>query len=283
MKRLAAFAFLLISVALPCSAQQKEKRRPGILALWGPVHTIRLERATFVMENGEPVESERVLVEIITYSEDGTKLEQVRYRPDGSVMLTATELYDLDGRVLESTHFNSQGDVVYKIVSNYDSQKKLIGEIFYDPDGSIRRRRTIVRRGNPQVFESTVYDQDGAVISKSRANWSAPTVTFESFFFNAGQAIKQETVNIPTPNGGQIRETRTEGKPPEREESIRITKDVSERIQYNPDGTIRSRDRFTFEFDSHNNLIKRIWSVAVGDSTDFVPVEVMYWTIEYYQ
>ena len=77
MKRIAVavFALLLLSVTLPCSAQQKEKRRPGPFLIWGPVRTIRDERVTITMKNGEPVEGERVLVHTLTYNEDGTKQE----------------------------------------------------------------------------------------------------------------------------------------------------------------------------------------------------------------
>lgn len=62
--------------------------------------------------------------------------------------------------------------------------------------------------------------------------------------------------------------------PPRRQESIPDGKGGQDLIDYNPDGTVRSRERRTREFDSYGNLIKEVRSVAKGPAAKLEPVSV---------
>jgi hypothetical protein len=285
MKRLAIAAFvffLLISAVLPCTAQQKEKRRPDQPLIYGPVHTIRDESATVTMKNGEPVEGPRTLVQIATYSEDGTQQEHILYF-DGSVVTKIVDVYDTDGKILETTRFNGKGDMQLREVSHYDDQKKLIELIRYWPDGLVTSRLKFVYNGNQRITESVNYKRDGSVLNQSTTTTDMRANRSETLSYNADRVSRSERSTTRTPEGGQMYEIQEDGKTTLKEAYNPIEKGGDERIQYNPDGTVKSRERFTPEFDSHGNMIKITRSVATGDSTDFVLTDVTYRTIEYYQ
>lgn len=287
MKTIATLALILISAVLPCVAQQaapqQEKRRPGFLGLRGPVRSVREEQVGVTNENGEFIEGRRVLVITITYNEDGTKQEQTFYAPGGAIRNKMTRLYDLDGRPLEETNFTGRNhDLPFKTVYHLDSQKKVSEMIVYKPDGTILRQETIVRCENAQTTETMVYDQNGAVVSTNTAKNTPQSTTSEGYLFSSNGVIKEETSVTRTPKGGQVFERRENGNILYRQEVIPGEKG-SVRTIFNTDGTIRRRERYTTEFDSHGNPIKMIKSVAEGDSTDFKLVEVTYRTIEYYE
>jgi antitoxin component YwqK of YwqJK toxin-antitoxin module len=284
MKRftVAAFALLLISAALPCSAQQKEKRRPGPFLIWGPVHTIRDEHVTITMKNGEPVEGERVLVHTLTYNEDGTKQEDTSYQPDGSIMFRIVYLYDPDGKILETTRFNGKDTVQTREVSHYDDQKRASERITYRADDSVLGKQIYSYNGNQRIIESTMYGPNGAILRQNTTTSYLQPNRAESLDYDGKRVVRSESSITRTPEGGQMYETQTDGKTTRKEAYNPIQKG-DERVQYNPDGTIKSRERFTREFDSHGNMIKTTRSVATGDSADFALADVTYRTIEYYQ
>lgn len=284
MKRLTLFVLLAISSILPCVAQQektREKRRPGPFLIWGPVHVIRDERAAITNVNGESAEGGRTPVLTVVYNEDGTRQEQTFYLPDGSNR-RKNFLYDQDGKVLETTDFNAKGDVQFKQVNKYDG-RRLVEQVMLKADGSVFRRHTLVYQVNPPVTESIVYDQNGAVISKSTTTRSGEKSESESYMFSPNRTVRSESRYAPMPGGGYLYERRVDGNVLNREEFTPGAKDGGERIIYNTDGTIKSKERYSREFDTHGNLIKTVRSVAEGDSQDFKPTDVTYRIIEYYK
>lgn len=284
MKRIAALALLVISSFLPCTAQQQEKRRPGIFDFRGPVRSISEERVTVTEVNGEAVEGARIPVQTINYNEDGTKQELIIYQPDGTIRAKRTFLYDQDGRLLEVTEFTGiNHDLPIRTVYQFDREKNVTEMTVYKPDGSVLNRRTIVRQQNPQATESTVYDENGTVVSRGTMSNSPQGRRFETNSYGANGGVQSKTETISTTNGTRTYERRVSGNPLYREEVIPGEKGSGMRIVYNEDGSVQRRERYTTEFDSHGNSIKATRSVAEGDSKDFKLVEVTYRTIEYYQ
>lgn len=119
------FTILLALVALASLArpqpQPQRKRLPGPLILYGPIHTIRDERTTFTIVNGELVEGARALVMTATFNEDATKQEKTLYA-DGEIISRTEETFDPDGRVIAN---NNQGGTDRTV---------------YNPDGTIKER-----------------------------------------------------------------------------------------------------------------------------------------------
>jgi antitoxin component YwqK of YwqJK toxin-antitoxin module len=281
MKRITALALLLICALTPCAAQQKEKRLPGPFLIRGPVHVIRDERATITNIDGKLVEGARLPVLTITFSEDGMRQEQTFYLPDG-IGHKRGLLYNQDGRILETTEFNAKGDVQLRSVNKYDDQKRLVESVMLKSDGSIFRKNTYVYQVNSPVTEIIVYDQNGTVVSRSTMTKGVQKMESESYLFGRDRTIKSESLSTPGPGGGRLYERRVDGNVLSREEFLSGEKDGPQRIIYNADGTIKSKERYEREFDAHGNIIKMVRLVAEGDSADFKPVDVTYRTIEYY-
>lgn len=279
-KAVAAFTLVIVAAVSFSSAQQQHKKRPGPFLIWGPVRIIRDERATFTNRNGEFIEGPRILSMTLTYNEDGTKQEQTSYAADGSISSRTAYLYDQDERVLETSSFNGKGELKSRIVSKYDSQENLVEEISYRSDGSISDRLTFVRRGDQRVIDSVSYDEHGVIRSKSTTTADQQTNRSESVYYDGDRIIQGQSATTTTPGGRTTTEQRTENTL--REAFIADGRNGEEKIQFNQDGTIRTRERRTHEFDSYGNVIKTLRSIAKGDSSDYKPIDVTYRTIEYY-
>ena len=282
MFRVAAFFFVLIVTAAggPLHAQPAPNRRPGPFLIFGPVHTIRDERAMLTNENGNLVEGPNQLVMTIEYNEDGTKQDRSVFIPVGNMTFRTVETYDPDGRVLETNNFQ-RGVLNNRVVSNYDEQKQLIERVTYRRDGSVSSRIVFRRQGNQRESEAWSYDFQGNVISQIKNSSDATARRSESTIVGPSGVARSESSQTDNPDGS--REFRTEGSNGEfRREVFANVKGGEDRIVYNKDGTIKSKERFAREFDSYKNMIKTTHLTASGDSPDFVPADVTYRTITYF-
>jgi antitoxin component YwqK of YwqJK toxin-antitoxin module len=273
---------LMLSSFSPAAAQKEYKRRPGPFLIFGPVHIIREERAKIINKDGESVEEARVPSALWTYNEDGTKQEVIRYEADGSVMHKTVDTYDPDGRILETISLDGKDVMVSRKVSVYDDQKKLKEEISYRGNGTVSSKTTFARLGQQMTSESVSFDDNGVVVSRLAANIDLRGHRADAIISNKDRTVRTESSIINNPDGGWVTESQSEDKPVRRKASVPDGKGGEERTDYNPDGTVRSKERITREFDSYGNLIKEFRSVAKGPAGKYEPVSVMYRTIEYY-
>jgi antitoxin component YwqK of YwqJK toxin-antitoxin module len=262
-------------------AQQELKRRPGNFLIYGPVQSIRDERVTFTKENGNLVEGPRVLLQTITYNEDGTKQEWTSYSPAGNIVYRRVEAYDPEGRILETSNFPG-GILNTRVVSNYDDQKQLIERVTYRGDGSLLDRTVFRGQGNQRESESWSYDARGNITSQSKTTNDRPAKRADSITINPRGVVQTQSTVTDNPDGSvEFRTERSNGDF-KREVFIPIAKGSEDRVSYNKDGTIKSKERFLREFDSYHNMIKQTHLTAKGDFSDFAPVDVTYRTITYY-
>ena len=281
MRRVSLFILVLSATATlaPLRAQQELKRRPGNFLIYGPVHTIRDERVTFTKQNGELVEGPRVLVQTMEYNEDGTKQEWTSYRPEGNIVYRRVETYDPDGRILEIDNFPN-GILNTRVVSNYDDQKQLIERVTYGGDGSVLDRTVVRRQGNQT--ESWSYDSRGNITSQSKTTNDRPAKRADTISINPGGVVQTQSRVTDNPDGSVEFRTEQSNGGFKRDVFIPIAKGSEDRVTYNKDGTIKSKERFLREFDSYHNMIKQTHLTARGDSSDFAPVDVTYRTITYF-
>jgi hypothetical protein len=146
MKRLTILGLVIVVAALTCSAQQVEKRRPGKTTVFGPARSVRIERAEITSRDGQLIEGPRTLIAMITYNQDGTRLEHTLFRADGSISDRVNEAYDPDGRILESTGFKGNGDPGMRMVYNYDGKKRLRKPLIVRMDQSPTKQLSFTRR-----------------------------------------------------------------------------------------------------------------------------------------
>jgi antitoxin component YwqK of YwqJK toxin-antitoxin module len=282
MLRVAVFLFVLMVTAAgaPLQAQPEPNRRPGPFLIYGPVHTIRDERAMLTNENGKLVEGPKQLVMTMEYNEDGTKQNRAVFIPAGTLTFQTVETYDPDGRVLETTNYQ-RGVLNNRVVSNYDERKQLIEQVTYRRDGSVSDRIVFSRQGNLREIEAWAYDFQGNVISQIKNSGDPASRRSESTIVTPSGVARSEWSQTNNPDGG--REFKTEGSNGEfKREVFANFKGGEERIVYNKDGSIKSQERFVHEFDSFKNVIKTTHLTANGGSSDFVPADITYRTITYF-
>lgn len=284
MRRPSSFILILAiaSTFVPLQAQQALKRRPGSFLIYGPVHTIRDERVTYTRENGNLVEGPRVLLQTINYNEDGTKQERTSYNPDGVAIYRTVDTFDPGGRILETNTF-SRGDVLNtRVVSNYNDQKQLIERVTYRRDGSVLGRTVFRRQGNQIESESWMYDANGGVVSQSKTTNDLPAKRADTISINPESVVQTQSTTTVGPNGSREFTTEESNGGFRREAIVPVGKGNDDRIIYNKDGTIKSKERSIREFDSYHNMIKTTHLTATGDSTDFQTIDVTYRTITYF-
>ena len=281
MLRLPAFLLVLIVIANPVllRPQQTPKQRPGPFLIFGPVHTIRDERATFKNDHGNFVEGPRLLVQTLEYNEDGTRQDRTSYTDENHPYRTL-DTYDPDGRILETKNFRNSV-LESRVVSNYDEQKELIEQLTYRPDDSIQDRVVFKRQGNQREVESWSYDIHGNVVAQIKTINDLSARRSQSISISPGRVSQIEYSTIDNPDGS--REFRTEQSNGSfKRQVITGVQGSEDRVSYNKDGTIRNKERILREFDSHQNMVKETHLTAKGDSSDFTTDYVYYRTITYF-
>jgi antitoxin component YwqK of YwqJK toxin-antitoxin module len=281
MKRLATVLSVLLVTAIAGFAQQGEKRRFGAPTYWGPVRTVRVERAKITNQNGTLIEGPRMLLQTITYNEEGSRKEVTVYRPDGAISGKSIDTYDPEGRILETDTVHGNGDPGNRMVSSYDGNKNLIEQIIYRPDGSISHRTNFVYLESKRIQHSVGYDENGVIVSEINGTLDLKTHRTHTITQNSAQTLQRESSFTDTPQG-QVYEEQVNGTRTRHTLNRPTGNEGPELIEYNPDGAVGSKQRWKTEDDSHGNSVKTITFVANGDSGNFQPAEVLYLTFEYF-
>jgi len=281
MKRLTTLATVLVVAVLICSAQQPIKRRFGAPTFYGPVRTVRIERAEITNQYSQLTEGPRTLLQTVTFNEDGTRKELIVYRSDRAISGRTIETFDPDGRLLETKSFRGNGDLGNWMASVYDQSKRLIEQITYRPDGSISHRTTFVYQDNKRIHKSVAYDQNGVIVGEVDGVLDLKTHRMQTITQNPAGVAQRETAFTDT-SEGQVYQEQTNGNPTRHLLTRPLKTGGAEIIDYDPDGAVRTRQHVKSEVDSYGNLIRQVNLVAKGDSGDFQPVFVIYRTFEYY-
>jgi hypothetical protein len=283
---------LLVLVGQLC-AQQKLKPRPGNSGVFGPAHTVKIERTKFTTINGQPVEGPRVLQTIIEYSEDGTAVHSQQYDPANGLLLNMIdETYDEGERLLETRFCNRDGTLSLRQTRTYDASHRLSEITSFRPNGA-RLSHTVYQYSPEQnVSETTTYDPNGLVTGRSTGKTSVVgertpgedlrESRTEAFSYNAAGAVRIQS-SIKT-NRDHSQEFRVEDSNGTSQRSVNKTigNGQTEEIRYGSDGSILKRTRRTRELDSYGSLKQDLMSVAIGESETFVPTEAFYFTVTYY-
>ena len=292
MKRFVTLSLLLLTTLTPLLAQQKLIRRPGTSGVFGPARTVTMEQAKFSKINGELVEGPRVLQAVTNFSEDGLSVKSSHYDPSNGVLLnTADQTYDEGGRLLEARYYDPSGKLTSRIVHTYDSQHRLSEVTSFRSDGALTSRTVYQHSAAENTSETTMYDRDGLVTGHSTHKISVVGERTpgedrrerrtESLTYNAAGAVRIQSSITTNPDSQEFRLERSDGSV-DRTVTKSNGKAGSEQTTYARDGSIVSRNRYQNEFDSFGNLKKATSFVASGDSDNFQPTHVLYWTITYY-
>ncbi|HEX7297021.1 MAG TPA: TonB family protein [Pyrinomonadaceae bacterium] len=145
---------------------ESDRSRVGLI---GPVRMVRTEVAKLINQDGKPVESKHVMLEVVAYDVKGNKIEN-QYFPIAGATLTGKEVYKYDekGNISEMTLLNSDGTLLSREVYKYE----------YDFAGNWNKMTTSV-----------------AVIDSGRMTFEPSEVTYRSIMYY----LDENMVKMVTP------------------------------------------------------------------------------------
>src|SRR5437870_5026645 len=114
----------LIPIALiitwPIQAHSQASRRYSVI---GPVRSFRQEMTRLTEIEGKEVEGPRVLIQVLTFDDDGHPADQIMNRPDGSLKWKnswRSKSREVDGQEIERSFFDANGVVSSVATFSYD-------------------------------------------------------------------------------------------------------------------------------------------------------------------
>jgi len=282
-KVLLAFAASLLTIPSAAAQQGRVEFRRGD-AFHGPVKTVRMERAEFIMRDGEPVEGERRLVAVINYTPDGKRSEKESYLPDGKLRQKSVHVYDDGGDLVEEEHYDGEKALLSKKVYVRRGDELWT----YDGDGKLLQRRLVIWNATrDKMIETREFDGGGA-LTKRGVNTRDPATGNSTWTYYRGDGSLAERNEFSpftaTKNDRQSR-FRPDGTSAGRRD-VKVERTANgmdiEATGTNPDGTVRRRTRETREKDARRNLVRQTHFRWVEGAGKFVPFGVNYNVITYF-
>lgn len=163
---------------------ESDRSRDGLI---GPVRRVRTEVAKLISQDGKPVESKHVILEIVAYDLKGNKIEN-QYFPIAGATLTGKEVYKYDekGNISEMTLLNTDGTLLSREVYKYE----------YDFAGNWNKMTTSV-----------------AVIDGGRMSFEPSEITYRSIMYYLDENMVKMVTPGATPTSGAVNSSTAPANP----------------------------------------------------------------------
>lgn len=298
--------FLIIPSILICIfsfsilAQEKSDREKSDLV--GFVKSVSTETAEIIVKNGKPTEKKHELDSMETFDIFGKQLTYYAYTGERKVLYGDTNFYDKNGKLIERKIEHSPFTYLCdKKTFNYDENGRLIEELCHLNNKGIIGKTAYRYNPNGKQTEAEripIKDAQGYFNKNSLIRYDynekgelSKTSEFEK--------VNNEWREI---NSGFGEHTRLYFSNPQSRTSTQLTFDKDNKLlitqislddekgneietfQYLPDGSIKSGNRYEYQFDKQGNIIKETnyeWTTEDGKSF-FQPSEVTYHRIAYF-
>jgi hypothetical protein len=158
--RLPVILLLICSTFGYGQSSERQGRR-----LTGAVRSVREETARLLKHSGQVSEGVRVLIESLAFDLQGNLIEQVGYKPDGSLNWKGgwAHTYDNEDKEIQKIHYNAEGAIIGMSVYAYDGSGKKSSLIRYNPDDSVNFRREYIYDGKGTIKEEFDRNADGSL------------------------------------------------------------------------------------------------------------------------
>lgn len=255
-KRLGA---LLLLLSLNCLADAQTKNAREKAGLAGQVKTVRLETSKISEQDGQPVESRKLLESITSYDAQGNEIEQAIYA-NGVFQGKIISGYDSQGSFTR-TRYDAEGVITERSIVKYDRSGRETELSNYNADGNLTRRVTYV------------CDDLGKLTEEISVNYVHPAYSSRIVYFydEAGKL----TMNRVYDADGVLRQ-----------ENAHTSAGINV-VQHKKDGSTTLEDAkhadLSIEYDSEGNWTKRSHRrkiIESGKTKEFV--EVTYRQITYH-
>lgn len=263
-------------------------------AFRGHIKSVRSERSQVRVEDGVVIESSRMLLQVINYSENGFSRETIGYR-GAAIQRKTVEAYLPSGDRDSTSFYGPDGTLISKVGYEYDSLGQLTAEVQYLADGSVKERRTIQSIDSQQrQFTITKTSGTGTTVETSinkseHTTSNLPNGPAKKSVWTTTKADGSRTENIfevdssGTHNDQQVSYGADGTLTGKRVTIVDAGISRLEATEYDGAGNVKIRSLETREYDSHHNLIKHTNYFWNSGQQTFVPVAVIYNTIEYFK
>ncbi len=257
--------------------------------LKGAVQRVETQQLRFIDEISHEKPFSQIFRFITEYDRDGKKQLEIAYNPDDSISSKEMFYYNAKGQLIEKTqsrisdtpewrwNYEINEHENYRIERVYDENDSLIGKdiLRFNPDGTKKEElsydesETLIqsnffqlqKNDHATTVESIVTSPKGLVLKKTVYTYNLNGQLIEKAVFNANSVRIEKEVYEYDELGNPIRET-----------------------AYNPKDEITHTYLFTYEYDAHQNWIKKQISLVLQDDPqkDSHPSEELNRVISYY-
>lgn len=282
--------------------------------LHGYVRSVRVEKAKVRKQRNVYKEDPRKLIRVMTFDEEGRRMEKMHFDPHSSVASKTFFMYDAEGRLVETTQHNNEM-LTKKTLFAYEATGKVKEEVSQDVDGKLLNKVVYGYDAKGNRVESAYYRAGGSFLNKQVASYDDWGRIIEVAFCRGSQqggilvrrdgkrAVLMPVDKLATQVGicgdgflmskvvftyDKESETGTlqysgDGILVSRTVLVRdVTDGRIEIAKYDASGILQSKEEHRREFDSRGNWVKSansLWDVKTGA---FEPVELTYRTISYW-
>ncbi|MDQ3665785.1 MAG: hypothetical protein M3410_04135, partial [Acidobacteriota bacterium] len=240
------------------------------------------------------------------YGAAGKLIEKVHYGTDGSLSGRTVLIYDDEGKVVEKVFSTSAGYPTEKTVYTYDPSGGKVEELLvkdgsagaYVVEGTVYNISGVdsvksVYDADDKLIEVLFHNADDSLISKvvmtydHAGNLLSSTQYIGEAFFKGKPSALANVLAIGDPFFRRLYVYNEQGRKIEEKlyfaDSLSIRKTFAydtgiktEEVEYEADGSLRSRTRFSYEFDAIGNRIRETVSSWILESGQFEPTVVTY-------
>ena len=214
-------------------------------------------------------------------------IKQANDYSEGPREVVKTDSFNSRGNLVEESYSTIDGNFLYKVEYSYDESGRKTEGTVLDPKGNQRQRRVYSYDDKANLDEQVNYNADGGLHSKSEYSYDDRGNLIEWDTFNAKGALVDRWVYDYDDKGNRNVETRYFADGSVDTKHVYALDEKGNRIEasnYNARGELKEKEKYTYEFASTGNWIKKTTSKAIQNSgsQDFEPVEVTYRELAYY-
>jgi YD repeat-containing protein len=298
-------SFLIVFLTLtPIFAQPKE--RPSKHRLIGSVRTIREEIATFIQQRGAWIETDKKLLSIGRYEQNGNTIESLFYGGeltprsrwgyrDGYLISAESRdgkrwsyTRDREGHLISIEEYDATGAMIGQTTYHYEPLEKRTISYELDAKGHRTGKKTItIYDERERVVEVDSYDSKGGIESKRTYYYENDKLIKSKVSMGSGYSVNSR---LSYDQNGRVVEKEQEllwANPKEYKERYEYDSrgNTVEVLHYRYGGNlIVGKTLYKYEYDSVGNWIKKTKLELDVNSEEekYDPKEVVYRVIEYY-
>ncbi|AFL96689.1 hypothetical protein ACQ1Q1_08150 [Ornithobacterium rhinotracheale] len=168
----------------------------------------------------------------VVFNEKGNCIEEVRYNSEGNIDRKSTLAYDEKENCIERVRYNAEGSIDEKMTLAYDDKGNKIECVFYNSDDSIYSKSTYAYDEKGNCIEEVWYNSEDSIDVKSTYFYDEKGNVRTVVWYDSEGSMTRK--NIYDYEGNQIQVD-----------------------YYNSEGKFY-RETYTYEYDTHDNWIKKI-------------------------